>query len=140
MKLLLLTTNISVTTTVSRLHFFKNSTSIYMCYYIVMVFIFLAYFTLYNGLQFHKKKKKRIQLPSFIPNKTSLTILVLLSPQSPQYYPTALLPWRTRTCKVLTGIHNSTHYFYVFSGLLKVSTFVFVELYVQNIRFRLIAH
>ena len=27
--------------------------SIYMCYYTVMVFIFLAYFTLYNGLQFH---------------------------------------------------------------------------------------
>ena len=27
--------------------------SIYMCQYIVMVFIFLAYFTLYNGLQFH---------------------------------------------------------------------------------------
>ena len=26
--------------------------SIYMCYYAVMVFIFLAYFTLYNGLQF----------------------------------------------------------------------------------------
>ena len=26
--------------------------SIYMCYYIVMVFIFLAYFTLYNGLRF----------------------------------------------------------------------------------------
>ena len=27
--------------------------SIYMCQYTVMVFIFLAYFTLYNGLQFH---------------------------------------------------------------------------------------
>ena len=27
--------------------------SIYMCYHTVMVFIFLAYFTLYNGLQFH---------------------------------------------------------------------------------------
>ena len=27
--------------------------SIYMCYYTVMVFIFLSYFTLYNGLQFH---------------------------------------------------------------------------------------
>ena len=27
--------------------------SIYMCYYTVLVFIFLAYFTLYNGLQFH---------------------------------------------------------------------------------------
>ena len=27
--------------------------SIYMCEYTVMVFIFLAYFTLYNGLQFH---------------------------------------------------------------------------------------
>ena len=27
--------------------------SIYMCYDIVMVFIFLTYFTLYNGLQFH---------------------------------------------------------------------------------------
>ena len=26
---------------------------IYMCWYIVMVFLFLAYFTLYNGLQFH---------------------------------------------------------------------------------------
>ena len=27
--------------------------SIYMCYYAVMFFIFLAYFTLYNGLQFN---------------------------------------------------------------------------------------
>ena len=27
--------------------------SIYMCQYTVLVFIFLAYFTLYNGLQFH---------------------------------------------------------------------------------------
>ena len=27
--------------------------SIYMCYYTVLVFFFLAYFTLYNGLQFH---------------------------------------------------------------------------------------
>ena len=27
--------------------------SIYMCYYTVLVFIFLAYFTLCNGLQFH---------------------------------------------------------------------------------------
>ena len=27
--------------------------SIYMCQYTVMVLIFLAYFTLYNGLQFH---------------------------------------------------------------------------------------
>ena len=27
--------------------------SIYMCWYTVMVFIFLAYFTLFNGLQFH---------------------------------------------------------------------------------------
>ena len=27
--------------------------SIYMCSYTVLVFIFLAYFTLYNGLQFH---------------------------------------------------------------------------------------
>ena len=27
--------------------------SIYMCYYTALVFIFLAYFTLYNGLQFH---------------------------------------------------------------------------------------
>lgn len=31
-----------------------------------------------------------IQLPSFIPNKTSLTILVLLSPQSPD---SILLPY-----------------------------------------------
>ena len=27
--------------------------SIYMCYYTVLVFIFLAYLTLYSGLQFH---------------------------------------------------------------------------------------
>ena len=27
--------------------------SIYMCWYIVLVFFFLAYFTLYNRLQFH---------------------------------------------------------------------------------------
>ena len=27
--------------------------SIYMCYYTVLVFLFLAYFTLYNRLQFH---------------------------------------------------------------------------------------
>ena len=30
---------------------FLNST--YMCYYTVLVFLFLTYFTLYNGLQFH---------------------------------------------------------------------------------------
>ena len=37
------------------INIFLNST--YMCWYIVMLFIFLAYFTLYNGLQVHPSDK-----------------------------------------------------------------------------------
>ena len=35
--------------------------SIYMCWYTVLVFIFLAYFSLYNGLQFHPSHKNRFK-------------------------------------------------------------------------------
>ena len=44
---------------------------IYMHQYTVFVFIFLAYFTLYNGLQFHLSHQKQISSPGWMPETSA---------------------------------------------------------------------
>ena len=49
-----------------------------MCYYTVLVFIFLAYFTLYNALQFH-------------PSQDCLNLTAILGDGSTVMFPLSLL-------------------------------------------------